>query len=118
MRLPETMDNVSGCQFEAHILDLPECCPISKNPRPGSTITICYRPDAFKLEVIALRAYISQYRGGLRDEQGEIIVRDMEGMIARIAADCARVVCVPVRVFASLIVRPQQVMRLLARGYP
>jgi hypothetical protein len=91
---------------------------VSKNPRPGSTITICYQPAGHVLEVGALFAYIHQYKGGLRDEQGELLVRDMEGMIARIAQDCATTLGVPVRVIAQLVIAPKQEMRVRVSAQP
>ena len=118
MRLPETLPtNIDG-RREVHVLELPPCCPVSKNPRPGSFIMICYRPQGIVLEVGALYAYIHQFRGGLRDETGEIVIRDMEGMIARIAQDCADAVDVPVSVCADLVIAPKQRMLLTVRCKP
>jgi hypothetical protein len=105
--------------LECHIVDLPSgLCPVSKNPQPGSTITIMYCPRGTVLEVAHLYAYLHQYRGGLRDEQGTIIVRNMEEMIDRVARDCAEVLGVPVRVYANLVIAPKQHMLLRSRGYP
>lgn len=104
--------------FEQHVLELPVCCPVSKNPRPGSKITIAYRVKEMVLDITPLYAYIHQFVGGLYAETGELEVRDMEGMLLRIAHDCAQVVGVPVRVTAQLKVLPKQEMKLVARGYP
>lgn len=104
--------------LEQHILELPACCPISKNPRPGSKITISYRAKEMVLDITPLYAYIQQFVGGLYNATGELEVRDMEGMLLRIAHDCAQVVNVPVRVTAQLVILPKQEMRLVARGYP
>ncbi|GHO61333.1 hypothetical protein KSC_002250 [Ktedonobacter sp. SOSP1-52] len=104
--------------LEQHTLELPDCCPVSKNPRPGSKVTISYRAKEMVLDITPLYAYIHQFVGGLRTETGELDVRDMEGMLLRIAHDCAQVVRVPVRVTAQLYVLPKQEMKIVARGYP
>ena len=112
-------NNTTGQRlFEQHVLDLPTCCPISKNPRPGSRITISYRAKEMILDITPLYAYIHRFVGGLYNETGELEVRDMEGMLLRIAQDCSQVVGVPVRVTAQLIVLPKQEMRIVTRGYP
>ncbi len=118
MRSPETLPTVSDGRLEVHVLELPPCCPVSKNPRPGSTIMICYRPSGIVLEVGALYAYIHQYQGGLRDEAGTIIIRDMEGMVALIAQQCADAVGVAVSVSADLVIAPKQRMYLMVRKKP
>lgn len=89
---------------------LPQCCPISRNPRPGSEIRIRYRPRGRVLEVYALRRYLDTYVGG----KGE--VRAMEAMIQTIAADCAAALGVPVSVVADLWLEPVQQMRLVCRA--
>ena len=89
MRLPETLPTVEDGRMEAHILDVPPCCPVSKNPRPGSKLIIRYKPAGKVLEVASLYAYLHQYKGGLRDESGNLLVRDMEGMISLIAQHCS-----------------------------
>jgi len=118
MKLPEPQSNMQGCDFEAHTLDLPQCCPVSHNPLPGSTVTICYRPGAYVLDIVTLYTYIHQYVGGLQDENGEIIVRDLEVMIARIAEDCAQVVQVPVSACARLLLTPKQSLYAFVRKKP
>lgn len=118
MRLPDALPTLNDGRREVHILELPPCCPVSKNPRPGSTLLICYKPQESVLEVGALYAYIHQYRGGLRDATGAIIIRDMEGMISRIAQDCANAVGVPVSVCADLVIAPKQRMYLVVRKKP
>lgn len=104
--------------FEAHTFDLPQCCPVSKNPFPGSKITIAYRAKEMVLDVTPLYAYIHSFVGGLHNDEGELVVRDMEGMLLRIAQDCAQVVGVPVRVTAQLAILPKQHVNVIARGYP
>ncbi len=106
-------------KVEVHILALPSgLCPVSKNPQPQSTIKIVYRPESFVLEIGRLYAYLEQYKGGLRDKAGNIVVRSMEGMIDRVALDCAQALGVPVRVYADLVLAPRETMRLKARAYP
>src|SRR5258708_39212989 len=111
--------HVAGTHMmESHVLDIPQCCPVSHNPLSGSTITICYRPMDTVLDVIPLPIYIRSFIGGLRNAAGEIEVRDMEHMIQRIANDCCQAVGVPVRVYARLLLRPTQTMLLKDRAYP
>lgn len=118
MRLPEVLPTVRDGRRETHMLDVPPCCPVSKNPRPGSQLMIVYSPQGAVLEVGALYAYLHQYRGGLRNEQGDILVRDMEGLISRVAQDCANAVGVPVSVCADLIIAPKQRMLVFVRKTP
>lgn len=117
MRLPETLPNI-GQREETHTLDLPQCCPISRNPQPGSEIDLTYEPADKVLEVGALYTYIHQYKGGLRDDTGEVIVRDMEQMIDLITQHCANAVGVEVRAEARLILVPTQRMTLKVTRTP
>jgi hypothetical protein len=98
----ETMPNLTGLtNWQTQIVELPQMCPVSGNPQPGSYIAIRYQPQDRFLEVYALRAYLQNYIGGwLRDGA---LVRDMEQTIDLIARDCAESLGVPVRVRARLI---------------
>lgn len=98
--------------FERHELPLPSCCPISGNPQAGSTIFISYRPQSVFLEVYSLRKYIDQYIGGFDN------VRDMEGMIQRIAHDCAQILGVYVRADAHVELQRGDKLRLVAKARP
>lgn len=112
-------NNTTGQRMlERHTLALPPCCPVSKNPRQGSTISIMYRAKQDVLEIASLIAYIHSFRGGLHNAGGELEVRDMEGMLLRIAHDCAQALGVPVRVTAHLMLLPKQEAHVVARGYP
>lgn len=109
--------NAYSCKLvESHKIDLPECCPISKNPRPGSTIEISYRPCEKSLEVKSLVGYIHSFKGGLHDEYGVLIVRDMESMLCRIAHDCATVLGVEVTLQAQLVILPRQGLEIVVKG--
>lgn len=113
-----TVENdTDGTLTQAHVVALPECCPRSHNPRLGSAATIRYTPQGRSIEIGSLYAYINQYKGGLYDVEGNLVVRDMEGMIQRIAYDCAQAVG-PVVVAAHLVLLPRQEMDIVARGYP
>lgn len=120
MRTLVTLPNNQSGQrlFMQHEVDIPPCCPVSRNPRPGSTLTIVYRATEQVLEVASLYAYIHQFVGGLRDGHEQFVVRDMEGMLLRVANDCAQALCVPVRVYARWNVVPKQHVSVIARGYP
>lgn len=109
-------NSTNGTMLEQHILDIPVCCPVSKNPRSGSTITISYYPNGQSLEVASLIALIHSFKGGLYDDAGQLIVRDMEGMIQRIAEECARVLAVSIVVEADLQILPKQRMKLTVEG--
>jgi hypothetical protein len=112
-------NNTSGQRlFMQHEVDIPPCCPVSRNPRPGSTLTIVYRANVQVLEVASLYAYIHQFVGGLRDGSDALLVRDLEGMLLRVAQDCAQALDVPVRVYARWNVAPKQLVSVIARGYP
>src|SRR5215472_4775200 len=37
LKLPKALA-IKGSDLEIHLLDIPSCCPVSKNPRPGSVI--------------------------------------------------------------------------------
>ena len=105
------------CAFteHEHILDLPECCPVSHNPRPGSTVTICYKSGANGngyLEVYSLRAFIDSYVGG----RGE--VRSMEGMLEEISQECSDVLGKDVTLKANLLIEPSQVMNITCYAFP
>jgi len=107
----------SGRPFISLDIALPQCCPISHNPQPGSCLVIQYRAKHHYLELYSLNAYLRRFIGGFKDAQGAIIIRDMETMIQCIAQDCADMVAVPVRVEARLKLVPID-MTLLVRGYP
>lgn len=109
-QLATITNNTTGNTIQSHTLALPQCCPKSRNPFPGSTITITYKPVGKSLEVARLYAYLDQFKGGLRDDEGDLLVRDMEGMIERIAQDCVEVLHVPVIVSAHLHLKPTQEM--------
>lgn len=89
--------------FEIHRIDLPQMCPISKNPQPGSHIRILYKPKDKLLEVYSLKAYIDEFIGG--HPTG---VRDMEQTIQKIAKDCSETIGVKVSVYANLILDTQR----------
>jgi len=106
-------NSTTGNMLEEHILDIPPCCPVSKNPQPGSQLIIRYRPQGYSLDIISLKGYIHCYCGGLHDEQGNLLVRDMEGMLARIQNDCEAILGILVQVEANLCLLPRQKMHVL-----
>lgn len=101
--------------FVTHVLDLPPMCPVSGNPRPGSGVAVCYRPNGVVFPVEDLEAFIREYIGG----RGA--VRGMEEMVQELAQRVAEIVKVPVRVIADLTIQPPyggnlQRMRVTARA--
>src|ERR1700758_1223969 len=105
--------NEYRCAFthHEHELGLPACCPVSGNPRPGSTITISYEGNEGFLEVASLRAFIDSYVGGKGD------VRSMEGMLQEIAQACAEVLKVQVTLKSNLLIEPGQIMRVTCYAF-
>ena len=49
---------------ETRVINLPSCCPISKNPLEGSKIYISYKPAEYSLEVQSLFDHIESFKGG------------------------------------------------------
>lgn len=84
--------------YSIHQLDLPQMCPVSGNPKPGSHIRILYKANDKFLEVYSLQKYVNSFIGG--HSSG---IRDMEQTIQKIADDCTLILGVPVKVYANLI---------------
>jgi NADPH-dependent 7-cyano-7-deazaguanine reductase QueF len=103
-----TQPNEKRCHRmeETHVLTVPQCCPISGNPLPGSVLRIRYEPRHLILEVASLRAYVDSYKGGKGD------IRSMEGMVQAITQDCANAVQAACYVRAELNIAPDQQMIL------
>jgi len=110
--MPNERPDVGMSERHRLRLDLPGCCPVSGNPRPGSTLTLSYRPGETVLEVFSLHAYVESFIGG----RGE--VRSMEAMIQTITAEAAKALGVPVVGIADLVLFPSQEMRLVCRARP
>lgn len=71
-------------------VDIPPCCPISKNPKEGSCVTLRYRPAGSALEVYSLRRLVRMFVGGFPGHGPYPPERNMEpmiGLLAKIAAD-------------------------------
>lgn len=119
MITPKIVPNTTrGNCIEEHTFEVHGLCPVSKNPMQGSTITISYQPHGQSLEIASLFAYIHQFRGGLRDEEGTLIVRDMESMLVKMADDCANALGLPVQVKAIWALRPFQEATLIVHACP
>lgn len=97
---------------EWHILPFSDMCPFSHNPQVGSYLSILYQPERTFLEVYTLEAYVNDYKGGRGD------VRDMEGMIQRVAQDCANVLDTGVCVGAMIRLHDGNTMIVMARAMP
>ncbi|MDO4905478.1 MAG: hypothetical protein Q4A16_08010 [Lautropia sp.] len=83
---------------QAHVMELPELCPASHNPLPGSTLVIHYRGKARFLEVFSLSAYIQA-------AIGHPIVRDVEALTQAVALDCAHALQQKVHVEGRFLLR-------------
>jgi 7-cyano-7-deazaguanine reductase len=102
--MPNLMQSVHTLQ--CHAIALGSACPVSGNPKQGSTLKISYCPDKWHLEVYSLRAFVDQFNGGLTYPNmapGEYAVRDQEHMIQYVAQSCADAVGVEVTATADLI---------------
>lgn len=73
--------NPSMNTWQEHLITLPELCPASKNPGPGSTLLISYSAHQLFLEVFSLKDYIDAFIGHLT-------VRDVEQLTQAVADDC------------------------------
>lgn len=85
-----------------HAVELPSCCPVSRNPLPGSELSLSYHPLEAVLPVEMLRDMIASYVGGNR-ERG---IFGMESMIQDLAIRSAAIVGVPVRAIGRLVIEP------------
>lgn len=106
---PNTLNIAS---FQMHTLDLPRCCPVSGNPQPGSKLYLSYMPGDHFIEVYSLRQDVYSYVNGRGD------VRDMEGMIAMIARDCATAIQVPVLAWAYILLQRGDAMQIICLERP
>lgn len=85
-----------------HEIDIPSCCPVSRNPYAGSRMKLMYRSAGIVLPVEDLRDMVAEYVGGHRARD----VRNMEEMIQDLAKRAAEIVKVPVIARADLVVVP------------
>jgi hypothetical protein len=104
--------------LEIHELAMPAgCCPRSKNPMQGSKIYIGYL-SKHCLEVGSIYRSLHSFVGGLKDEQGELLIRDMEGMVCAVADEAARTLKTFTVVYARLDIRPKQIVHMVVVGVP
>ncbi len=68
---------------QAHVLELPELCPSTQNPLPGSTIVVHYKGKAAFLDAASLSAYI-------RASIGHPMAHSVEALTQAVALDCAQ----------------------------
>ncbi len=68
---------------QAHVLELPELCPSTQNPLPGSTIVVHYKGKAAFLDAASLSAYI-------RASTGHPMAHSVEALTQAVALDCAQ----------------------------
>ena len=95
-----------------HIVELPELCPATGNPRPSSTLTIRYEAGERLLELFSLDAYVAAFIG-------HPVVRDMEYFVQTVAQDSADVLGHAVEVRADVqFNRVRQGQRLTVRAHP
>jgi NADPH-dependent 7-cyano-7-deazaguanine reductase QueF len=105
--------------FISHELDIPQCCPVSGNPYPGSKIRVSYFPAGIVVPVEDLASWLDEYIGGHESRS----VRNMEEMIQDLAVRCTETTRASVRVSADLKIKPpyggeMQRMRVTARATP
>jgi 7-cyano-7-deazaguanine reductase len=100
-----------------HIVALPSCCPVSGNPREGSTLTVAYTSAGCCLEVYSLCQVVNRFVGGWRGTQRYPAERNMEGMIATIAQMVADALERPVVVRGNLLLDTGP-LTLKCRAFP
>lgn len=114
MKAPEVRSHESGLSTQevtgpavaitqTHTIKLPTMCPVSGNPRKGSTLTVTYQPSGWCLEVYSLRRVAKTFVGGFQGAGPYSADRNMEGAVATLAKMCADAVGVPVRATADLV---------------
>ena len=81
--------------WQEHLLELPELCPHTHNPGPGSTLGIVYTAGPWFLELYALEAYLTGF-------VAHPVVRDNELLAQTVALEAAAVLGVPVEVSLDL----------------
>lgn len=70
-----------GSMTMTHICNIPTpCCPVSKNPKAGSTIAFTYSPHEWVVEVYSLEALVKKFQGGFIGNDYYPSERNMEGM--------------------------------------
>lgn len=95
-----------------HILHLPELCPATQNPAPGSTLTVSYQAGEWLLELFSLDTYIDAFFA-------HPVVRDMELFVQTVAQDAANAARVQVTVLADVrLNRVRQGQRITVVAQP
>jgi len=89
--------------LEEHVIGLPQCCPVSQNPRAGSTLRLTYEECGRCLEVYSICDTVRGFVGGWDGNERYPAERSMEGMIATLAQMAADVLGVPVTFRADLV---------------
>jgi hypothetical protein len=79
------------------------CCPVSGNPRAGSTLNLIYQPKKWVVEVYSLRELTQRFVGGFEATEHYPAERNMEGMVELIAQMVADAVDVDVSFSASIV---------------
>lgn len=92
-----------GYMVMTHICKIPTpCCPISKNPMAGSTITFTYVPEGYVVEVYSLESLIKKFQGGYRGNEHYPAERNMEGMCQLLCRMVSDAVGLPVTYRANI----------------
>ncbi|WP_135230187.1 hypothetical protein [Deinococcus fonticola] len=95
-----------------HVLFLPELCPATLNPRPGSTLTLRYQAGELLLELFSLDTYMDAFIG-------HPVVRDMEFFVQTVALDAASALGGEVTAVADVTFnRLRQGQRITVRATP
>lgn len=95
-----------------HVLFLPELCPATLNPKPGSTLTLRYQAGERLLELFSLDTYIDAFIG-------HPVVRDMEFFVQTVALDAASALGGEVTAVADVTFnRLRQGQRITVRATP
>lgn len=95
-----------------HVLELPELCPKTRNPAPGSTLTLRYEAAGLLLELFSLDRYMDAF-------VAHTVVRDMEVFVQVAAQDAANAAGVTVTATADVgLVGLRQRQRVTVVAHP
>lgn len=102
---------------EQNVIRLPVCCPISGNPRDGSTLTLTYLPKGWCIEVYSLNQLAERFVGGWKGNEHYPAERNMEGMIRLLVQMAADALGQPVSGRAHLVLDTGE-MRIRTKAKP
>lgn len=102
----------------SHTVEIPHaCCPRSRNPLTGSTLTLAYDATEQTIEVYSLQKLLKRFIGGWPGSDTYPAERNMEGMVELVARMAADALGVPVE-FSSRVLLDCGVMEISGEVAP